>query len=82
VQSLLLLLLLQVRAPISKDVRACAKMIRELYTVEGFTEHFYTAVDPVQLRNPLRASVLDQPQNLGMVLYKVRFMTKLIIIRC
>jgi hypothetical protein len=58
------------RAPLSKDVRACAKLIRELYTVEGFTEHFYTAVDPVQLRNPLRASVLDQPQNLGMVLYK------------
>jgi hypothetical protein len=48
-------------------------MIRELYSVEGFTEHFYTAVDPVQLRNPLRASVLDQPQNLGMVLYKVSF---------
>jgi hypothetical protein len=62
----------QLGRPIPAAVQACERIIRELYNIEGFRDYFYRAVDPVQLRNPLRAAVLDSPQNLGMVLHKVR----------
>jgi hypothetical protein len=61
----------QLRRPIPPAVQACERIMRELYNIEGFRDYFYKAVDPVQLRHPLRAAVLDSPQNLGMVLHKV-----------